>query len=457
MKKDFAISDETIHSYTSKLRDTVLEQDKEISELKGRLDKKGWEIKDLESRTDEQKVAVEHLLKQIDAQKAIDYERKIGAVQEDLRRAEGNRKQTQEDLGNGCQRWTFKVSTFEGQHAERRAERDARVKEIEELLEQLKENGRQTNELREERENLRRKIDTDESLDDVRTGLEKELNGLDLKLRWADDEKKILEEQVRAALETAGQKGELIRDQEAQIRALQGEIQKMQELIEEKNREIQRLKHEIKLADEEIARLEKEIEALDRQIAKLEQTIQNKEAEINELGQMLEDRDRLVAQLAAELGSGPPPKEVYKAQKGDMVDELLAQFINMANCPVPIKRLGGGFYLFGLKKIFAKIMNGKLVIRVGGGYMIIEEFIQNYADQELLKLEKLAEREGVSSFMELDLEAYALNGGKSPGGSPRTATHRGGSPKNSSLRSPKTQKYGRKKALTTKHLRDSHA
>jgi hypothetical protein len=28
-------------------------------------------------------------------------------------------------------------------------------------------------------------------------------------------------------------------------------------------------------------------------------------------------------------------------------------------------------------------MNGKLVIRVGGGYMVIEEFIANYADQEI--------------------------------------------------------------------------
>jgi hypothetical protein len=50
---------------------------------------------------------------------------------------------------------------------------------------------------------------------------------------------------------------------------------------------------------------------------------------------------------------------------------------------VPIKRLGNGYYLFGTRKIFAKIMNGKLVIRVGGGYMIIEEFISTYADIEI--------------------------------------------------------------------------
>ena len=82
-----------------------------------------------------------------------------------------------------------------------------------------------------------------------------------------------------------------------------------------------------------------------------------------------------------------PPK-VYKAQKGDLVDEMLAQYINVANCPVPIKRLGDGYYLFGTRKIYAKIMNGKLVIRVGGGYMVIEEFIATYAQQELSKMQQ---------------------------------------------------------------------
>ena len=57
-----------------------------------------------------------------------------------------------------------------------------------------------------------------------------------------------------------------------------------------------------------------------------------------------------------------------------------------AQCPIPIQRLGDGFYLFGSKKIYAKVINGKLVIRVGGGYMIIEEFIETYAEEEMAKL-----------------------------------------------------------------------
>jgi hypothetical protein len=45
--------------------------------------------------------------------------------------------------------------------------------------------------------------------------------------------------------------------------------------------------------------------------------------------------------------------------------------------------------MFGSKKIFAKIMNGKLVIRVGGGFMVIEEFIATYADLEIRKLQNM--------------------------------------------------------------------
>ena len=41
--------------------------------------------------------------------------------------------------------------------------------------------------------------------------------------------------------------------------------------------------------------------------------------------------------------------------------------------------------MFGTKKIMAKIINGKLVIRVGGGYMSVEVFIEQYGRMELMK------------------------------------------------------------------------
>lgn len=47
--------------------------------------------------------------------------------------------------------------------------------------------------------------------------------------------------------------------------------------------------------------------------------------------------------------------------------------------------------MFGTKKILAKIINGKLVIRVGGGYMNAEEFIDQYGKVEMMKLMKIEE------------------------------------------------------------------
>lgn len=44
--------------------------------------------------------------------------------------------------------------------------------------------------------------------------------------------------------------------------------------------------------------------------------------------------------------------------------------------------------MFGTKKILAKIMHNKLVVRVGGGFMGIDEFINTYGEIELNKLKR---------------------------------------------------------------------
>ena len=51
-----------------------------------------------------------------------------------------------------------------------------------------------------------------------------------------------------------------------------------------------------------------------------------------------------------------------------------------------IERIEEGKYIFGSKKITAKIINGNLVIRVGGGYMSVTEFLDQYGQMELMKI-----------------------------------------------------------------------
>lgn len=69
---------------------------------------------------------------------------------------------------------------------------------------------------------------------------------------------------------------------------------------------------------------------------------------------------------------------MYRAIQGDLVDELLARYINESGTTLPIARISEGWYLFGTRKIYAKVMNGRLVVRVGGGYSNLKEFIEIY-------------------------------------------------------------------------------
>lgn len=80
--------------------------------------------------------------------------------------------------------------------------------------------------------------------------------------------------------------------------------------------------------------------------------------------------------------------KMYRAVKGDKIDELFAFHLNKAQLSLPVKRVTAGKYMFGTRQILAKIINGRLVIRVGGGYMGADEFIEQYGKIELLKMMK---------------------------------------------------------------------
>ncbi len=231
----------------------------------------------MQQRIEEQKSRHNHHASDSDRVKAIDYDRRMGVLSDDLRRADGKRKDAQDKLENGQGNWSFKVRVFADQHAERREERDRRITEVEELLAELRSASTSANETLEETDNASHKIQVDENLDECAKGLQKENEGVGLKNKWAEDERDKLFKRMEEALENAKQKEAQIRDQEDQIRAFNEEIRRMKELIEEKKAEIQKLKEEIKIADEEIERLEKEVDALNRTIGKLETAIAEKE------------------------------------------------------------------------------------------------------------------------------------------------------------------------------------
>lgn len=81
--------------------------------------------------------------------------------------------------------------------------------------------------------------------------------------------------------------------------------------------------------------------------------------------------------------------KLYKPVQGDAVDEMFAGYLNKAKLTIEVQRISASNYMFGTKKILAKIINGRLVIRVGGGYMNAEEFIEQYGKIEMMKIMKM--------------------------------------------------------------------
>jgi Growth-Arrest-Specific Protein 2 Domain len=80
---------------------------------------------------------------------------------------------------------------------------------------------------------------------------------------------------------------------------------------------------------------------------------------------------------------------VYVAVKGDHIDEALAKYINEVADKSKLKvifiRLSPGIYQFGSKKVCVRVEQGKINIRVGGGFLQIEEFLDQYTTIELEK------------------------------------------------------------------------
>ena len=129
---------------------------------------------------------------------------------------------------------------------------------------------------------------------------------------------------------------------------------------------------------------------------------------------MIDNRDEYIRWLRAMIDhknrkpSPPPkpapePKPAFRPISGDAVDELMAAKLREHDCEVPCTRLGGGFYLFGTRKIYCKIMNGKLVVRVGGGYMSIDEFLLTNTSHELCRIQFTMEKEDITEYEELNV------------------------------------------------------
>jgi len=102
---------------------------------------------------------------------------------------------------------------------------------------------------------------------------------------------------------------------------------------------------------------------------------------------------------------------VYIPVKDDKIDKKIAEYIN--NYPdrqklkIMFMRESEGVYQFGGKRVMVKIDKDRINIRVGGGYLSIDEFLDQYTPVELEKLER---KDPMKKFQEKVATTKALQG-----------------------------------------------
>lgn len=80
---------------------------------------------------------------------------------------------------------------------------------------------------------------------------------------------------------------------------------------------------------------------------------------------------------------------VYAPEKGDNIDKRLADYINTnqnhKKASMLFVRESEGVYTYGKRRVFIKIEKDSIIVRVGGGFLTIDEFIDNYSPYEVRK------------------------------------------------------------------------
>ncbi len=147
-----------------------------------------------------------------------------------------------------------------------------------------------------------------------------------------------------------------------------------------KNLESQKdaLKKDLEIASDYILELEDKVYKANKTSLELLKQLKDAEVEIETLkNYIIELKQRI---------------SVYIPVKDDAVDRKLAEFIN--NYPerqklkIMFMRESEGVYQFGSKRVAVRVDKDKINIRVGGGYLSIDEFLDQYTPAELEKLER---------------------------------------------------------------------
>ena len=112
---------------------------------------------------------------------------------------------------------------------------------------------------------------------------------------------------------------------------------------------------------------------------------------IREKDAIIEGNKDQMASLKQEVIDVRTGCATYIPVKRDIVDETLGDYINKLDhqkMRIMFMRESAGVYEFGQKRVMVRVERGKIQIKVGGGYLSIDEFLEQYTPDELAKLKR---------------------------------------------------------------------
>ena len=225
--------------------------------------------------------------------------------------------------------------------------------------------------------------------------------------------------ELETTVDSLQDKLEVLKDVKAQLVGAQAVNE---ELIQEK----EKLRQELDTAGDFMLDLEQKVHKANNTSLELLRQLKDSENEIDALREY-------IVELKQRVAVNIPMKE-------DDVDKRLAEYINnypdRSKLKIMFMRESEGIYLFGTRKIYVRVENNKIIIRVGGGYLTIDEFLDIYTPVELERLER---KDPLKKFSEKVAVQRNLIGRELRESSPVR-----GSPTRSPVRSPNGRRSPRK-------------
>lgn len=394
-----AQSEKKITMLQDKLKYMTSTLNKQISEQAERANEIDIESKKLKMEIARQKdeVAIKssELKKLNDANEAVKkagYDRKIEELNRQLYNLDKQRTEFQLKLESTHASWTCKLQLFVTDMNSQSEKTQKDLQQINDLLSSMTAVSEKQAGLLQQRQNLLLENFEQAEKSELTNHLSEQIRYCDQMINETRSQIREIMDQVEKINSALDERQSIIQDQINQLNVIRQQKIDLDKQIQLQASQITDLNRHIERYEADIERLTQDKQLLIERLNELSQAVAQKIDEIEEMELLIQDKDKVIEIMNRRIRE-KQNKPVFTLPKGDLIDQMLSHYVNQANCPVPIRKIGNGFYLFGTKKIYAKILNGKLVIRVGGGFMIIEEFIATYANAEMNKISKMTDEQ----------------------------------------------------------------